>query len=66
MSFKNSWHPANIAAEWPKGSVVLVRVPDQLPLIHNYHYLLSLYFNPEFVVEGYEYLLVEEPKRMKS
>ncbi len=64
MSFKLDWHPASIAKEWPRGSVVLVRYAKQRDSeFYNYNYWLAECFFPSFAQEGYEYLLLESPKQ---
>jgi len=65
MSFKNSWCPASIAAEWPKGSAVLARVRDQNQMVHHYSYFFTLYLEPSSIDDKFEYLLLEEPREQQ-
>lgn len=64
MSFRNDWHPYNVAEHWPRGSVVLCRIKQNKPITHQHSYLLSLYFVPEAAMwpRDSEFLLVEETK----
>lgn len=62
MSFKLDWHPANIAAQWPEGSVVLVRYNDPSPEAHGYFYFVVQCFTRNLARKDYQYLLLEEPK----
>jgi len=64
MHYKLSWHKREIAEQWPKGSVVLCRKMQDLPLEHGYSYILSLCFTPESMSfdKGWEYLLIEAAK----
>lgn len=68
--FKPDWHPARIAVEWPRGSVVLVRVKQPSPLNHEYSYILSLYFSPQVISSLFggkgEFMLIEQPQRKET
>ncbi len=68
MHFKLSWHPREVAEQWPMGSVVLCRLTQNKSLEHGYTYILSLCFMPESMSfdKGYEYLLIEQASERKQ
>lgn len=57
-----------VAEQWPRGSVVLVRVKQASPLFHAYTYFLSTYFTTEAMSHdpAHEYALIEEPNRKET
>lgn len=65
MQFKLYWLPKEVAEQWPKGSVVLIRTRSEK---NGFTYILSLYFTPECLSfdSRSEYLLVESPESQKQ
>ncbi len=62
MNFKIDWHPHTTAAQWPRGSAVVVRALKRDNTQYTYEYWLAECFFPSFVDERNEYLLLESPK----
>lgn len=58
------WHRAKIAAEWPRGSVVLLRRKWDKSMAHSYVYLLSQFFTRHLTEQfpEAEFMLLEELK----
>lgn len=48
-NFNSKWNNQETALLWPKGSVVLMRIKDSSPMVHEYRYIISSYLIPESI-----------------
>ena len=64
MKLELEWVSYSAAKSWPVGCVVLVRIKSASPILHQYHYFISLYFKPSSPWQDAkaEYALIEKTK----